>query len=89
MAKIVGRHHHHKHYRVRRAIQEHTDGGRPIMGLQLPQRFMTPVPYSYTVFPKGWVFKKSPPPGTGGMVLGGLFFLLIVACIALVKLFGG
>ena len=50
---------------------------------------MAPAPYSYKIYPKGWVFKKSSPSDTGGMLLAGVFFLLIVACIALAKLLAG
>lgn len=87
MAKSApGRHRHHKHSRMRRAIRAHRHGGNIMgkAGLRLTLFNFSPIPGIPNVtYPKGWKYKTLAPDQTvllyvgTGLVLMGLALALI------------
>ena len=80
---------HHKQHSVRRVIQPHAGGGRPIpeeTGLQLPQRHFLPmVGYVYTNYPKRWKPERATPRNTALWICGASL-VVIVVCLVLALL---
>ncbi|MGE5335032.1 MAG: hypothetical protein ACM3N4_10065 [Nitrososphaerota archaeon] len=79
----------HKQHSVRRVIQPHGGGGRPLpeeTGLQLPQRrFLPLVGYVYTNYPKLWKPARATSRITALWIIG-VSLVVIVVCLVLALL---